>query len=105
MTVAPAAETTTTTTPARFRAPLDRFLPVEIRSMSAAAAMLRDGSILVRVTTTAEIAYTIRKLFDDRTGEHVLLARPVSSPGPWRTFDPAWQLPATIIYTPQNNEE
>lgn len=101
MTVAPATPTTTTRT-APARPVLDRFLPVEIVTPSHADAMLRDGSIIVRRSPTAEIAYAIRRLYDDRTGEHLLLARAVNGADKWRTFDPVWQLPATIIYTPQN---
>lgn len=102
-----ATETETTTPTAEVVPPspellLGRFDRVEIRTASEARATLRDGSLFVRVSATAEIAYTVRRFVEH--GEHVLLVRALIA-DQWRQLDPAWQLPATIIYTPQNNEE
>lgn len=79
---------------------LGRFDRVEIKTRAEALATLRDGSALVKVSDTAEIMYTVRRFHDERDGSEVLLLKPVD--GKWRELDPAWQLPATIIYTPQN---
>lgn len=99
MTSAPTTETTTTATPEHL---LGRFDRVEIHTLSEALATLRDGSLFVRVSATAEIAYTVRRFVEH--DEHVLLVRSLIG-DQWHELDPAWQLPATIIYTPQNNEE
>ena len=99
MTSAPTATTTTLDTIPPLVA---QFLPVGIGSMSEAQATLRDGSIIVKVSATAEIAYTVRRLHDDRTGSDVLFVREVAGASPWRQLDPVWQLPAVLVYTPQS---